>query len=369
MDAENRAMCYALRNPGPGKKPSSLRDIQKVVRKTDGGRPTLPAIWKAAATYGEEKETRGRKVGQRATNRAEDKKIMDTFRKLRPPGHGIDSRVVKQGLPKKLQAKVSRRTVIRRLAEKGYCPAKKRSKTDLGVKRMRKRVKFCNNHIDRTASQWKTFLQAVGDFKEFTYYPKELQPTFRKLRASWTYMSKKEKSMPAFQRPKKWFPRNEWKKTKQIKVFGLTTSSGKQLCFEVPLGKHLFNSAKWAVFVRTKVAPFLRSAFPDKEMYRVLLDGEALLHAPEAKRAMRQQHIVTLPDWPGYSPELNPQEHVWSRAEPQLRAMETGRESFDEWKKKVLRAVRAYPSAEKLVPSMARRCKDCLARNGAMLDE
>jgi len=66
---------------------------------------------------------------------------------------------------------------------------------------------------------------------------------------------------------------------------------------------------------------------------------------------------------------LNPQEHVWSRAEPELRESEADDESFEHWKKKVIKAVGQYPSAEKLVASMARRCKDCLARKGAMLDE
>jgi len=36
---------------------------------------------------------------------------------------------------------------------------------------------------------------------------------------------------------------------------------------------------------------------------------------------------------------------------------------------KVLAAVKKYPSPEKLVSSMARRCKECLKRGGAMLDE
>ena len=150
-------------------------------------------------------------------------------------------------------------------------------------------------------------------------------------------------------------------------MFGLTTSTGKQLCFEVPHGKNQFDAAKWAGFLRSKVA--LKKAFPGKASFQLLLDGESILHAPEAKRAMKEHGIATLPDWPAYSPELNPQEHVWSRAEPELRESEADDESFEQWKKKVIKAVGKYPSAEKLVASMARRCKDCLARKGAMLDE
>ena len=52
-----------------------------------------------------------------------------------------------------------------------------------------------------------------------------------------------------------------------------------------------------------------------------------------------------------------------------MRKLEDEDDSFSEWKPKVLKAVRDYPASAKLVRSMARRCKACLARNGAMLDE
>ncbi len=62
--------------------------------------------------------------------------------------------------------------------------------------------------------------------------------------------------------------------------------------------------------------------------------------------------------WPKYSPELNPQEHVWTQAEPRTRQLETGRDSFEAWEKKVFLAIGHYPSPEKLIGSMARRCQD-----------
>ena len=129
MDETTRAMCYALRNPGPGKSPTKLKDIRKMVFKKDGRtRPTLAAIALAASTFKEEKSKRGRKQGQRLTSKDEDRKILNTFKKLRPPGHGIDSNVLKKALPKKLRTKVSRRTIIRRLAEQGYHPEKKEAR-------------------------------------------------------------------------------------------------------------------------------------------------------------------------------------------------------------------------------------------------
>ena len=120
MDEATRAMCYALRNPGPGQKPLKLTAIRKILLKKDGGkRPSLSAISQAASNFKKQKKKRGRKPGQRATTKQEDKKIMQTFHKLRPPGHGVDSNVVKKGLPKKISKEIGRKTIIRRLAEKG----------------------------------------------------------------------------------------------------------------------------------------------------------------------------------------------------------------------------------------------------------
>ncbi len=120
MDAATRAMCYAYRNPGPGQKPLKLKHIRKLVKCKDGKtRPTLSGISQAASSFKEEKQKRGRKTGWRATTKAEDKQILRTFHKLRPPGHGVDSNVLTNGLSQKIKKKVGRKTIIRRLAEKG----------------------------------------------------------------------------------------------------------------------------------------------------------------------------------------------------------------------------------------------------------
>ena len=107
--------------------------VTKVVKKEDGSRPTIGAIKEAADTYLDTKGKRGRKKGDRATTKEEDKKIMKTFFKMRPPGHGVDSQVVHLALPKKIQKKIKRRTIIRRLAEKGYVPEHKINKKDTGT--------------------------------------------------------------------------------------------------------------------------------------------------------------------------------------------------------------------------------------------
>ena len=207
MDIRNRALCYALRNPPTGVKKVSIAKIikDKLVVKTDGSVPTPGGISLAASTFLEEKGTRGRKTGWRKTTKEEDKKLLKTFHFHRPPGHGIDSRVVHANLPAKIRKKIGRKTVIRRLAAKGFKPKRKIDKNDYGPQWRKKRWDFVRANKDKTAAQWTSAVDAVGDVKEFTYYPQVLQPRFKQLRAPWTYMSKKERYKPAFLRPKRWF--------------------------------------------------------------------------------------------------------------------------------------------------------------------
>ena len=337
------------------------------VRKTNGRKPKLSAISMAAATFKDEKQKRGRKVGQRKTTKQEDKVILKTFHKKRPPGYGVDSRTVRDALPGKLRRGVSRRLVIRRLAEKGYIPQKKTHKNDFDEKTKKRRLAWCKKHQHKSSSQWTNQLQAVGDFWRTTWYPKELRSRFMRYRASWTYMTKAEKRQAAFQRPKKWFSPAQWKKTKQQKVFSLTASNGEQLTWLVPKG---YTGAQWARDVRRKVVPWLRQNFPNKRNLQILLDSEPLLHTDEAKEAMRENGLSTLPGWPMYSPDLNPQEHVWKWAEDELRRLEKKGDSFEVFQKNMVKAVNKYKGSENLVGSMARKIKTVCDKNtGEMLDD
>ena len=127
-------------------------------------------------------------------------------------------------------------------------------------------------------------------------------------------MTKKEKKQGAFQRPKKWFPKDQYKTVKKQTVFGLTTSNGKSLQFLVDKPR---SGEQWAADIKKRVGPFLKKAFPNLTSYRILLDGEKLLHKPVAKAELAKWNISVIPNWPPYSCQLNPQEHVWSARDVQ----------------------------------------------------
>ena len=80
---------------------------------------------------------------------------------------------------------------------------------------------------------------------------------------------------------------------------------------------------------------------------------------------MAEVGLSCLPKWPGYSPDLNPQENVWAWAEETLRDDEKDMDSFEAFQKRVLKSCRAYPFGGKLVGSMAKRMKLLLEKEGA----
>ena len=368
MSDETKAKCYALRNPPQkkGEKVKKMRyaDIAMLVKKTDKTHPTPNAVQQAVKGFKTGKKPAGRPQGSRATTKDEDKVILQTFKKLCPPGHGVDKRKIHKALPQKIKKKIGSRTVALRLGEKGIKARNKLSKSRVSNSLAKKRLAFCKSHEDKTVSDWKHTLQAVADLKEFTWYPRDLRSRFKQLRAPWTYMTEAEQKKPDFLRPKRWFARKEWKRVRKQKVFGLVTSTGKKLAVPCPTP---MNAASFATLVRTKISPFLKRHFPRKQSVQILLDGEKIFHSPPAKAALREKHITILPKWPAHSPDLNPVENVWPHAERRLREIEKDNDTFEVFSQRCVDAIMSYPSDAGLVQSMPKRMEECVARNGAMI--
>ena len=89
-------------------------------------------------------------------------------------------------------------------------------------------------------------------------------------------------------------------------------------------------------------------------------------HTDEAKTAFGEFGIEAMPGWPTYSPDLNPQENVWSWVERALREEEGATDSFITFCKKVIVVAKRYPSAIALMPSMHRRVHEVLKCRGGM---
>ena len=370
MNAENRALCYYYRHPPPGcgiPPVTKWAQLARLVWNTDGKtHPSRNAVRKCVRNWRRQKGKRGRKVGWRKTTVAEDRQIVKTFKRVRLPlGSEVTSRDVAVGLSKKLRSKVCSRTIRNRLADKGYVPERKLEKHDFLVKQRGARVSFCLSHQHRSPAMWANYLQGCGDLKDFTYYPKRMKARFCRYRCSWTYMRQCEKHKADFLKPKKrqMFTRKEYKATQKGKVLGFTASSGQMIYLRCP---RPWNSTAFAKLVRNKVGPFFRSAFPDRTTIRILIDSEPLLHTHEAKAAFAEFGMEAMPDWPKYSPDLNPQENIWTWVEKALRKEEHRNDSFDDFFRKLLRVARRYPSADALIGKMTNRIEEVLKWKGAM---
>jgi len=363
-------LCFFYRHPpkGSGVQPvKKWAAIARLVWNTDGKtHPSANAVKYCVQNWKRVNKKRGRKKGWRKTTTPEDKKILVSFKKARQPlGSDVTAREVATGLPAKLKSKVSLRTIRRRLAERGYVPEKKIEKNDFLKAQRGIRVDCCKSHEHRTPAMWNNYLQGVGDLKDFTYYPRSLKARFIRYRCSWTYMRKCEKHQAEFLKPKKRqiFSRKEYKTVQKGKVLGFTTSTGKMLNLRCPSP---WNSAMFAKLVRKRVGPFFQDAFPGHANIRVLMDREPLLHTDEAKAALAEFGIKAMEDWPKYSPDLNPQENVWSWAEKALRSKENRTDTFQDFVRKLLRVASRYPSADTLVGSMTNRMQEVLKVKGAM---
>ena len=117
--------------------------------------------------------------------------------------------------------------------------------------------------------------------------------------------------------------------------------------------------------LREKVGPFLAEAFPNRTSCTILVDGETIMHTAEARRAMRDCGVRALKGWPSHSPDLNPQENVWSWAETRLRKTEQKSDTVATFKRRIITVSKAYPGKGNLVPSLAGRMQECLKRRGA----
>ena len=91
----------------------------------------------------------------------------------------MDARDVFNALPDALRQKIGLRTVRERLREKGFEMSEKKAVDDKGEAWRKKRLRWCEARHDWTEDRCSSKIQAVADFKEFTFYKKTLKSRFK----------------------------------------------------------------------------------------------------------------------------------------------------------------------------------------------
>ena len=159
------------------------------------------------------------------------------------------------------------------------------------------------------------------------------------------------------------FGKKEYRAARKGKILGFTASNGRQLFILCPSP---WNSEAFARLVKRRVGPFFRLCFPDRASIRILLDSEPLLHTSVARAAFAQFGLLPMAAWPKYSPDLNPQENVWSWVEQALRKEERMSDISAVFTRNPLRVSKRYPNAAALIPSMQKRLQEVLLCKGGM---
>ena len=125
-------------------------------------------------------------------------------------------------------------------------------------------------------------------------------------------------------------------------------------------------------YIASTGAPISRQVCPAPEPGPSINSAAALRAShttirQEAGAALRAKGFGcrALPGWPATSPDLNPQENVWSWAEDELRRKEKASDTLDTFTRRVLDVTKRYPSGSKLIPSMAKRVAKCIQKRGA----
>ncbi|GFS81112.1 transposable element Tcb1 transposase [Trichonephila clavipes] len=98
----------------------------------------------------------------------------------------------------------------------------------------------------------------------------------------------------------------------------------------------------------------------------LFMDDNAHLHRANIVDECLQSEDIICMDWPAYSPDLNPKEHLWdmlgrriaARQPPPTCLPELPRALLDEW------CNIPQHQIDNLILSMPRRCKACIASFG-----
>ena len=98
------------------------------------------------------------------------------------------------------------------------------------------------------------------------------------------------------------------------------------------------------------------------------MQDNARPHVAKATIKALRQRDITFFDWPAFSPDLNPIEHIWNWMKEWIEEhyQEEALSNYSTLREAVCKAWDAVPSEylESLISSMKRRCEAVIAANG-----
>lgn len=243
-----------------------------------------------------------------------------------------------------MQSPASTRTIRRRLVIdfnlRSRRPAKKPLLTPA---QMKKRVEFCHRHKDWTVQQWSQVL--FSDESTFCQFGSSVSRVRR---------------LPNT----RFLPQNTVSTVKhspKVMVWGCFAAAGRGSLVFVPVGK-------------TVDAKFYLDMLKDRLQRSMTLlncqvfqQDSAPCHTAKSVKNWMQSERVTVLEWPGNSPDLNPIENLWFMMKRKVRKhAPTSMADLQYWIKRVWVQEVTNESCARLATSMPRRIQAVLSSRGKM---
>jgi transposase len=133
------------------------------------------------------------------------------------------------------------------------------------------------------------------------------------------------------------------------------------------------DAQKGSYSTKSYIDALTRGLLPHWRRSQLFMQDNARIHTSRSAMRFFQQHGITPIDWPAYSPDLNPIEHLWWHLKrrmykfyPQYSNYYTAQEHWDGFCRALKECWRAIPGRliRALILSMPRRMAACRAANG-----
>ncbi|GFY19108.1 transposable element Tcb1 transposase [Trichonephila clavipes] len=240
---------------------------------------------------------------------------------------------------------VSRFTVARRLHKGGLFARRPERCLPLKVDHRRHRLQWCREHKNWTTDQWSRVL--FTDESRFSSRNDSLRVLIWRVIGTWFYTSNiKERHHYGGPGVFVWGGIMLNGRT-ELHIFDRASVTGYRYC-EKALLPH--------------VCLFRDAIGPDF----IFMDDNARPHRALAVEELLESEDITQMDWPGYSPDLNPIEHVWDALGRRIAARLHHSENTQQLKKVLIEVWALLPQEmwHQLVLCMRRRCKATIAVRG-----
>ncbi|GFW75242.1 transposable element Tcb2 transposase [Trichonephila clavipes] len=316
------------------------RTVTSVAAEFGINKSVVSRAWKAFQTTG----TAVRKVvgGRPRTTTAEDDQYIILQAKR---GRRQSASVIAQQLPTATARQVSRFTVARRLQKEGLFARRPERCLWLKVDHRRHRLQWCREHKNWTTDQWSRVLFTdESRFSTRSYSQRVL--IWREI-GTWFYTSNiKERHHYGGPGVLVWGGIMLNGRT-ELHIFGRGSVNGDRYCEEVLL---------------PRVRLFRGSIGPDF----IFMDDNARPHRTLAVEELLESEDITRMDWPAYSPDLNPIEHVWDALGRLIAARLIHPENTQQLKQMLIEEWALVPQEmlHQLVLSMRRGCEATIAVRG-----